>query len=67
MENKPMSPPTDKNNQNTAIGCLLIHGFGGSISEVQPLADRLAEKGFKVECPSWLFYGWFNYITTCFK
>jgi carboxylesterase len=32
-------------------GCLLIHGFGGSIAEVSPLASRLEEAGYAVVCP----------------
>lgn len=30
---------------------LLIHGFGGSIDEVAPLAKFLAKKGYLVNCP----------------
>ncbi len=32
-------------------GVLLIHGFGGNISEVRPMADFLAKRGFKTLCP----------------
>lgn len=31
-------------------GCLLIHGFGGDISEVAPLAQLLRDQGFTVRC-----------------
>lgn len=31
-------------------GCLLIHGFGGDVSEVKPLQSYLNEKGFTVKC-----------------
>lgn len=34
------------------IGCLLIHGFGGSTTEIQPLADKLIADGYQIECPS---------------
>ncbi len=33
------------------VGCLLIHGFGGSPEEVAPLAKKLSEEGFKIVCP----------------
>lgn len=33
------------------IGCLIIHGFGGSLEEVAPLSDYLCDKGFTVVCP----------------
>jgi len=33
------------------IGCLLIHGFGGNVDEVRPLAECLKIKGYKVESP----------------
>ena len=32
-------------------GCLIIHGFGGSIYEVESLASYLVEKGYEVACP----------------
>lgn len=32
-------------------GVLLLHGFGGSPLEVEPLAERLAERGFTVSVP----------------
>jgi carboxylesterase len=31
--------------------CLLIHGYGGSPFELQPVAAVLQEQGFEVECP----------------
>jgi carboxylesterase len=34
------------------IGCLLIHGFGGSVYEVSPLAEYLENKGCGVICPT---------------
>lgn len=34
------------------IGCLLIHGFGGSVYEVSPLAEYLERKGYGVICPA---------------
>jgi len=37
--------------ENNKVGCLIIHGFGGSIYEVEPLAEYLANKGFEVSCP----------------
>lgn len=30
---------------------LLIHGFGGGVHEVQPLADDLVAQGYQVSCP----------------
>jgi carboxylesterase len=36
---------------NVKRGCLLIHGFGGGVKEVFPLAERLREEGYKVICP----------------
>lgn len=33
-------------------GCLLIHGFGGSVHEVSPLAEYLEKKGYRVICPA---------------
>ncbi len=32
-------------------GCLLIHGLGGGIHEVEPLVAPLEAKGFEVACP----------------
>lgn len=32
-------------------GCLIIHGFGGSIEEVAPLSNFLSDSGFTVVCP----------------
>lgn len=37
--------------ENNKVGCLIIHGFGGSIYEVEPLAEYLANEGFEVSCP----------------
>lgn len=37
---------------NEMIGCLLIHGFGGSTEEVRPLAQHLEAEGYTVACPS---------------
>jgi carboxylesterase len=34
------------------IGCLVIHGFGGSAKEVAPLIETLEEKGILTQCPS---------------
>ncbi len=34
------------------IGCLLLHGFGGNVKEVAPLASRLSDLGYRVLCPS---------------
>lgn len=34
------------------IGCLVIHGFGGSVYEVEPLAQKLIDKGYSVICPT---------------
>lgn len=34
------------------LGCLLIHGFGGSTEEVRPLSEKLTEEGYRVLCPS---------------
>ncbi|WP_094545639.1 alpha/beta hydrolase [Petroclostridium xylanilyticum] len=42
----------DIKNRRAAIGCLLIHGFGGNVDEIRPLADFLTEQGYRVECPS---------------
>lgn len=32
-------------------GCLVIHGFGGELEEVLPLAEFLRAKGYEVACP----------------
>lgn len=37
--------------KHNKAGCLVIHGFGGSIHEVEPLAEHLVEKGYEVSCP----------------
>ncbi len=34
------------------VGCLIIHGFGGSFEEVKYLANYLKLKGYNVLCPS---------------
>lgn len=34
------------------VGCLIIHGFAGDIHDVLPLAQRLREDGYEVECPT---------------
>lgn len=36
---------------NKKNGCLIIHGFGGSVEDIKPLADALEEKGYKVFRP----------------
>ncbi len=36
---------------NENIGCLLIHGLGGAVSEIEPLADYLEKEGCLVETP----------------
>lgn len=39
------------NTNSKQRGCLLIHGFGGNVDEVRPLAEKLASQGYKVESP----------------
>jgi carboxylesterase len=39
------------------IGLGLIHGFTGSPRTLRPLAERLAERGFRVELPRLLGHG----------
>ena len=34
------------------IGCLIIHGFNGTTSDVEPLSEYLQSKGFITFCPS---------------
>jgi len=34
------------------VGCLVLHGFGGNVREVAPLASCLRDHGFTVLCPS---------------
>lgn len=34
------------------IGCLVLHGFGGDVHEVLPLARALQSAGYQVECPT---------------
>lgn len=36
--------------KNSNFGILLIHGFGGNILEVQPMADHLSRLGYGVMC-----------------
>lgn len=36
--------------QKDKLGCLIIHGFGGGIYEIKPLADYLTENGYIVTC-----------------
>jgi len=36
---------------NKTIGCFIIHGFGGSIKEILPLAQYLDKEGFITCCP----------------
>lgn len=33
------------------VGCLIIHGFGGGVYEIAPLADRLQRQGYEIVCP----------------
>lgn len=35
----------------TKIGCLIIHGFGGNVGEIEPLRIHLEESDFQVVCP----------------
>jgi len=35
----------------SSVGCLIIHGFGGSTDEVAPLSDYLSGRGFDTYCP----------------
>jgi carboxylesterase len=37
--------------QQNKPGCLVIHGFGGGLHEVETLADHLAGNGYAVACP----------------
>ena len=32
-------------------GCLIIHGFGGSLEDIKPLAAVLKENGYLISCP----------------
>lgn len=34
------------------LGCLIIHGFGGGIHEIETLSSYLVQKGYDVACPS---------------
>ena len=47
-----MTESLDIKSGKTIAGCLLIHGFGGNVEEVSPLADYLSKQGYIVECPS---------------
>jgi len=38
-------------NMTKKIGCLIVHGFGGSLEEISPLSNYLTSKGFYVVCP----------------
>lgn len=38
-------------NGEYSIGCLVIHGFGGCVDEISPLAARLRAKGYTIVCP----------------
>jgi carboxylesterase len=37
--------------EKNRTGCLVIHGFGGGIHEIETLADHLKEEGYQVACP----------------
>lgn len=37
--------------ERSRTGCLVIHGFGGGIHEIETLADHLKEEGYQVACP----------------
>lgn len=37
---------------NNKYGCLIIHGFGGNVDEIAPLADALSNHSYTVSCPS---------------
>ena len=39
------------------IGCIVLHGIGGTPANVRPLADLLAEKGFTVYAPTLAGHG----------
>jgi len=34
------------------LGCLIVHGFGGGIHEIEPLSSYLIQKGYEVACPN---------------
>lgn len=36
---------------NEKLGCLIIHGFGGGIFEIESLADYLTDRDYIVACP----------------
>lgn len=37
---------------NNRIGCLVIHGFGGTVTEVEPLVSHLNKLGYQVMTPN---------------
>lgn len=39
------------NDKSDKLGCLIIHGFGGGLFEIESLADYLIERGYIVACP----------------
>lgn len=36
---------------NNKLGCLIIHGFGGGIFEIESLAEHLTDRGYIAACP----------------
>lgn len=42
---------------HTLVGCLLIHGFTGDTTEVEPLARHLKEQGAHTACPTLAGHG----------
>lgn len=36
----------------SAIGILILHGFAGDVKEVLPLAHKLRDLGYMIECPT---------------
>src|SRR5438045_2046546 len=49
--NQSMPPVKPFHHPGNRTGVLLLHGFGGSPVEVQPLALSLADKGYTVDVP----------------
>lgn len=47
-----MNKVEEERNLTKDTGCLIIHGFGGNVGEVEYLADYLQSKGYNVLCPS---------------